>query len=70
MKLAHLLYADKETGRLREGARGMSNATAPPGSLPRLLAVLNHLSMTYDVYGMSAEDLLRFDRFRALVPVA
>ena len=73
VKLAHLLYADKETGRLREGARGMSNATAPPGSLPRLLAVLNHLSMTYDVYGMSAEGevvAVGDDRFRALVPVA
>ena len=75
VKLAHLLYADRDAGRLREGTRGTSNATAPPGSLPRLLAVLNHLSMNYDVYGMTAEQLLpllppEFDRFRALVPVA
>lgn len=73
VRLAHLLYADRGTGRLREGTRGMSNAAAPPGSLPRLLAVLNHLSLTYDVYGMTADDLLRllpseFDRFRDLVP--
>ena len=72
VRLAHLLYADKGTGRLRNGARGMSNATAPQGSLPRLLAVLNHLSLTYDVYGMTAEDLLRllppeFDHFRNFV---
>lgn len=75
VKLAHMLYADQTTRRLREGTRGMSNATAPPGSLPRLLAVLNHLSMNYDVYGMTAEQLLpllppEFDRFRAHVPVA
>ncbi len=71
MELAHRLYADRETGRLRSGSLGMSNATAPPGSLPRLLAVLTQFSMTYDVYGMEADRLLRllppeFDRFRAV----
>lgn len=75
VKLAHMLYADRSTGRLRDGTRGMSNATAPPGSLPRLLTVLNHLSLTYDVYGMEAKQLLpllppEFDRFRALLPAA
>ena len=69
VKLAHMLYADQTTRKLRDGTRGMSNATAPPGSLPRLLAVLNHLSMNYDVYGMTAGQLLpllppEFDRFR------
>ena len=69
VKLAHMLYADRGTGRLREGARGMSRATAPPGSLPRLFVVLQALSLTYDVYGMTAEQLLpllpaEFDRFR------
>ena len=69
--LAHMLYADRATGRLRKSAGGMDNATAPPGSVPRLLQVLNHLSLTYDVYGMTANDLLRllpqeFDRFRDL----
>ncbi len=75
VRLAHLLYADPKTGGLRKGTRGMSNAAAPPGSLPRLLAVLYHLSMTYDVYGMRAEDLLgllpkEFDSFRSRVPTA
>ena len=73
--LVHLLYADKATRKLRPGSRGSSRASAPPGSLPRLISVLNQLSMTYDVYGMTAELLLpllpqEFDRFRAFVPVA
>ena len=73
--LAHLLYADKATRRLRPGSLGSSRASAPPGSLPRLINVLNQLSMTYDVYGMTAEQLLpllpqEFDRFRPFVPAA
>ena len=55
--LAHELYADRATGRVRHGTLGTSQASAPPGSLPRLIAVLNQLSMTYDVYGMTAEQL-------------
>lgn len=67
--LAHLLYANKGTGRLRAGVLGQTRADAPAGSLPRLIDVLNQLSMTYDVYGMTAEQLLQilpaeFDRFK------
>ena len=69
VKLAHLLYADERKGKLREGSSGINKGTPPPGSLRRLLAVLNSLSLTYDVYGMTAEQLLpllpaEFDRFR------
>ena len=67
--LAHLLYADPNTRKLKQSSGGDSRATAPPGSLPRLIDVLNQLYMTYDVYGMSAEQLLHwlpseFDRFK------
>ncbi len=75
VQLIHQLYADRATRRLRRGALGTDNASAPPGSLPRIIRVLNQLSMTYDVYGMTGEQLLpllpqEFDRFRPLVPVA
>lgn len=68
--LMHTLYADRSAGGLRRGALGQNRATAPPGSLPRLIEALNQLSLTYDVYGMTEEQLLRalpaeFDRFRS-----
>ncbi len=64
------LYVDKGVGELRPGSTGMNQSDAPPGSLPRLIAVLNQLSMTYDVYGMTMQQLLpllppEFDDFRA-----
>ncbi len=67
--LAHRLYADRRTGRLRARALGTSNSSAPAGSLPRLLSTLDQLSMNYDVYGMTAGQLLpllpgEFDGFR------
>ncbi len=67
--LMHTLYADEATGGLRRGVLGQNRATAPPGSLPRLIETLNQLSMTYDVYGMTEEQLLpllppEFDPFR------
>lgn len=69
VRLMHTLYADRSAGKLRRGALGESRATAPPGSLPRLIDVLNQLSMTYDVYGMTEDQLLpllppEFDLFR------
>ena len=72
--LAHLFYTDKSTGRLRNNILGTEKASVPPGSLPRLIDVLNQLSMTYDVYGMTEEQLLRilpaeFDRFKPASPV-
>ena len=71
--LAHRLYADRRTRKLNPGAtQGESRFTAPPGSLYRLLDVLDQLYMTYDVYGMTADRILpllppEFDRFK---PVA
>ena len=74
IELAHVLYADKSTGRLRNNILGTEKASIPPGSLPRFIDVLNQLSMTYDVYGMEAEQLLQllpveFDRFKSASPV-
>ena len=67
--LAHQLYADRNRGTLRSGAGGQTRATAPAGSLPRLIGVLNQLQMNYDVYGMTPAQLLpllppEFDRFK------
>ena len=67
--LAHLLYADPKTRKLKANSGSTSRATAPPGSLPRLIDVLTQLYMTYDVYGMTAEQLLlllpsEFNRFK------
>ena len=67
--LAHMLYADRDTGRLKRDSTAQQRSSAPPGSLPRLIDVLNQLYMNYDVYGMEAERLIEllpseFDRFR------
>lgn len=72
IELAHRLYADRLTRKLKQGTYGRNRATAPPGSLPRFLDVLDQLYMTYDVYGMTADQILpllppEFDRFK---PVA
>jgi len=69
--LIHKLYADVRTRRLKEGSGGQSRATAAPGTLPRFLDVLDQLYMTYDVYGMTAEEILpllpsEFDRFKPI----
>ena len=69
--LAHRLYADPQTRRLKARSLGESRATAAPGTMPRFLDVLDQLYMTYDVYGMTAEQLLpllpaEFDRFKPL----
>ena len=69
--LAHLLYADPNTRKLKSDATGWTSSNnVPPGSLYRLIALMNQLYMTYDVYGtMTAEQLLpllpsEFDRFK------
>ena len=69
VRLMHTLYTDKSTGRLRRGIIGKTAATVPPGTPMRLIDVLNQLSMTYDVYGMTEDQLLpllppEFDPFR------
>ena len=71
VELAHLLYADKQTGRYKTGFAGAGEVGGEhnPGSLPRLIDVLNQLYMIYDVYGMEAQQLLEllppeFDRWK------
>lgn len=69
--LAHLLYADPTTRKLKPDSTGWtSRGNVPPGSIFRLITVLSQLYMTYDVYGtMTAEQILpllpsEFDRFK------
>ena len=60
IELAHLLYADPKTRRYKPGfaGAGKKGGSHNPGTLPRLIDVLNQLYMTYDVYGMTAQQLL------------
>ena len=72
MRLIHQLYGNRITGKPRAGTLGSDNASAPAGSLPRLIVVLNQLSLTYDVYDMTSEQLLdllppEFNHFRQFV---
>ena len=72
MQLIHQLYGDPTTRKPRPGTRGSDSASAPAGSLPRLIVVLNQLSMTYDVYDMAPKQLLdllppEFDSFRQFI---
>ena len=61
VELAHLLYADRQTRRYKSGFAGAGERgeTHSPGSLPRLINILNQLYMNFDVYGMTAEQLLQ-----------
>lgn len=75
VELAHLLYADEKRRRYKTGFAGGGKKLAGrvPGSLQRLIEVLNQLYMTHDVYGMTAQQLLEllppeFDRWRLTAP--
>ena len=70
MDLANRLYTDPATGMQKSGVAGGGQNQRPPGGIVRLLDVLNQLYMTYDVYGMTAEQLLpllpaEFERWQA-----
>lgn len=73
VNLAHLLYTDRATGRTKRGFGGGGlEGQRRAGNLMRFIDVIDQLYMTYDVYGMTAEELLKllpaeFDRWR---PVA
>lgn len=73
VKLAHLLYTDQTTGRAKRGFGGGGlEGQRSPGNLMRFIDVTDQLYMTYDVYGMTAEELLKllpaeFDRWRPAV---
>ncbi len=58
VKLAHLLYTDRATGRAKPGFGGGGQDQRRPGNLMRFIDVIDQLYMTYDVYGMTAEELL------------
>lgn len=69
MELANRLYTDPATGVQKSGIAGGGGNQRPPGGVVRLLDVLNQLYMTYDVYGMTAEQIAEllpseFDRWR------
>lgn len=59
VKLAHLLYADPVIGSTKEGYGGGGQDQRRPGNLMRFIDVIDQLYMTYDVYGMTAEELLK-----------
>lgn len=59
VQLAHLLYADPATGQTRRGYGGGGQDQRRSGNLMRFIDVLDQLYMTYDVYGMTAEELLK-----------
>ena len=69
MDLANRLYTDPATGMQKPGIAGGGQNQRPPGGIVRLLDVLNQLYMTYDVYGMTVQQLLpllppEFDRWQ------
>ena len=66
--LAIRLYGDPVKRAYKQGFVGGGGRQRPPGGLRRLLDVLDQLNMTYDVYGMAAEQLMgllppEFDRW-------
>lgn len=66
MKAATVLYYDAEKKKLKRGAGGRG-----PGSARRLADLFNQFDMTWDLYGMTPENLLKllpgeFDRFQTL----
>lgn len=68
VKLVGLLYINPETGRPKRNVAGHGAV----GGVRRLNDVLDQLYMTYDVYGMRAEQLLAMlpDEFKRFNPTA
>jgi hypothetical protein len=66
LRLAKALYFDDTKGRVKTGA-----TTNKPGSLRRLDRVVNQLDLTYDVFGIEADNLaalLPRSEFRRWLP--
>lgn len=66
IEAATLLYYDPERRTPRRGAQGPATS---PGTVRRFVRVLQQLDMTYDIYGLSGEQLLEllppeFDAWR------
>ena len=60
------LYFDRKKGGIK---RGTAASSLHPGTLRRLVQILQQLDLTYDIYGMSGDEILEllppeFDRWR------
>ncbi len=63
VRLLHRIYWDSNKNAVRKGAKGTGN-----GSIMRLIEVMQHLDVTFDVQSLSAEqfeDLLPSPEFKA-----
>jgi hypothetical protein len=56
LEAATLLYWDVNLDRIKRGAH---SARYAPGTLRRFIDVLNQIELTYDLYAMSGEQILR-----------
>jgi hypothetical protein len=70
VEAVYSLYFDATKHRLKRGW----NSRETPGSLPRLLAVVDQLDLTYDLIGLSGEALINqlpeeFTQWRPLAPL-
>lgn len=54
MDAAHRLYFDDEKGARKRGA----TSTGGRGSIRRFIQLIQQLDLTYDIYGMSGEEIL------------
>ena len=55
LEAASLLYLDPRTGALK---RGCQPSRPQPGTVRRLVRVLQQLDLTHDVYGMSGKAIV------------
>jgi hypothetical protein len=65
LEALNALYLDRAHGRPKRGAQV---ASPEPGTLHRFVHVLQQLDVTYDVYGMTGQQILdllppEFDRW-------
>ncbi len=65
VEATHLLYMDRARGLPMRGAQ----SAGQPGNLRRFVRVLQQLDLTYDIYGMSGQELVEllpqeFERWR------
>lgn len=56
LEAATLLYYDEDGHKLK---RGCQPSRSQPGTVRRFVRVLQQLDLTYDVYGMSGQDIAR-----------
>lgn len=71
IELVHLLYVDPRTRQVSRRA-SEQNSGDLPGGLLRLNVILDQLSVNYDVYGMSASQILDLlpDEFEPVTDIA